>query len=133
MVSERRLGALLVAGGCLPFAAGALMDGDGPGLPCPFREATGVPCPLCGASRAFALAARGDGDLLRYNAAWVALAAAAILAGLVALAASAFGRAPLLRLRTTLAAPPRLALVVALLTALPWAYAITERQAILGI
>ena len=55
MVSERRLGALLVAGGCLPFAAGALMDGDGPGLPCPFRGATGVPCPLRGASRAFAL------------------------------------------------------------------------------
>jgi Protein of unknown function (DUF2752) len=132
MGSERRLGALLVAGGCLPFAAGALMDGDGPGLPCPFRDVTGVPCPLCGASRAFALAARGDGDLYRYNAAWVALAAAAVLAGLIALAASAFGRAPLTRARAALGAPPRLAVALALLVALPWAYAITERQAILG-
>jgi hypothetical protein len=132
MVPERRLGALLVAGGCLPFAAGALMDGDGPGLPCPFREVTGVPCPLCGASRAFALAARGDGDLYRYNAAWVALAAAAILVGLVALAASAVGRAPLTWARAALGAPPRLAAALVLLVALPWAYAITERQAILG-
>jgi hypothetical protein len=132
MTSERRLGALLVAGGCLPFAAGALMDGDGPGLPCPFREVTGVPCPLCGASRAFALAARGDGTLYRYNAAWVALAAAAILAGLIALAASAVGRAPLTRVRAAFRDPPRLAIALVLLVALPWAYAITERQAILG-
>jgi hypothetical protein len=132
MVSERRLGALLVAGGCLPFAAGALMDGDGPGLPCPFREATGIPCPLCGASRAFALAARGDGEALRYNAAWVALALAAIATGLIALAASSLGRAPVTRSRAALAAPPRLAVALALLAAVPWAYAITERQAILG-
>jgi hypothetical protein len=132
MASERRLGALLVAGGCLPFAAGALMNGDGPGLPCPFRELTGVPCPLCGASRAFALAARGDGDLLRYNAAWVALAAVAIVAGLVALAASAFGRSPVSRARAMLGAPPRLAVFLVLVAAVSWAYAITERQAILG-
>jgi hypothetical protein len=132
MVPERRLGALLIAGGCLPFAAGALMEGDGPALPCPFREVTGVPCPLCGASRAFALAAHGDRDLLRYNAAWVALAAAAILAGVVALAASVAGRAPLTRVRAAFRAPPRLAVALVLLTALPWAYAITERQAILG-
>ena len=62
MGSERRLGALLVAGGCLPFAAGALADRDGGGLlpPCPFRSLTGLPCPFCGATRAFALAVRGD-------------------------------------------------------------------------
>jgi hypothetical protein len=132
MVSERRVGALLVAGGCLPFAAGALMDGDGPALPCPFREATGVPCPLCGASRAFVLAVRGDGEALRYNAAWVARAAAVIVAGLIALAASASGRSPVTRVRAALVAPPRLAVALVLVAAVPWAYAITERQAILG-
>ena len=57
MPSERRLGALLLAGGCLPFAVGAVLDG-GTGLPCPFRAVTGLPCPLCGATRAFALADR---------------------------------------------------------------------------
>ena len=137
---ERRLGALLVAGGCLPFAAGALTAAPGEagfgGLPCPFRAATGLPCPLCGATRAFALAARGDGDLLRYNAAWVAFAALAVLAGVAALAASLAGRAPLARVRERLAlavwSPPRVVAAVALATALPWAYALLQRQAIGG-
>src|SRR4051794_2187859 len=105
---ERRLGLLLVAGGCLPFAAGALLAApgqDGPGgLPCPFRAATGMPCPLCGATRAFALAARGDSRVWHFNAAWVVLAVAAALAGVVALAASLRGAAPVTRARDALAA-----------------------------
>ena len=134
---ERRLGALLIAGGCAPFAAGALAGDAGlGGLPCPFRAATGVPCPLCGATRAFALAARGDGELLRYNAAWVAFAALAVLAGLAALAASLAGRAPLVRARERLAravwSPPRVVAAVALVAVLPWAYALLQRQAIGG-
>ncbi|MGH2970351.1 MAG: DUF2752 domain-containing protein, partial [Solirubrobacteraceae bacterium] len=73
---ERRLGARLLAAGCLPFAAGALIappgeDGFG-GLPCPFLAVTGLPCPLCGSTRSFALAARGDMALFGYNAVWVA-------------------------------------------------------------
>jgi Protein of unknown function (DUF2752) len=133
---ERRVGALLVAGGCLPFAAGGLAGEAGLGIPCPFRAATGVPCPLCGATRAFALAARGDGALLRYNAAWVAFAALAVLAGLAALAASLAGRAPLLHARARLAraawSPPRVVAAVALVVALPWAYALLQRDAIAG-
>ena len=131
---ERRLGALLVAGGCLPFAAGALLAAPGEtgagGLPCPFRAATGLPCPLCGATRAFALAARGDAELLRYNAAWVAFALLAVLAGAVALT----GRAPLARARARLAralsSPPRAVAALALVALVPWAYALLQRDAI---
>ena len=135
---ERRLGLLLVAGGCLPFAAGAVMAApgeDGPGgLPCPFRAATGLPCPLCGATRAFALAARGDGRVWQFNAAWLVLAAAAVLAGVVALVAATRGAAPLSaardRLGAQLATPQRVTAFIALTLALPWAYALAQRRSI---
>ena len=130
--ARRRLGALLIGGGCLPFAAGALAGESGLGglPPCPFRAATGLPCPLCGATRAFALAARGDAELLRYNAAWVAFALLAVLAGAVALT----GRAPLARARARLAralsSPPRAVAALALVALVPWAYALLQRDAI---
>jgi hypothetical protein len=110
-------GAWLLAGGCLPFAAGAALGEDGAGLPCPFREATGLPCPFCGASRAFALAVRGDARFLDYNAVWVALAALAVVVGLVNMARHIAPRIPV---------PAAIAVAVAL----GWAYALVQRATI---
>ena len=71
--------------GAAPLAAGALLPVstvlDGPDL-CPFRAATGVPCPLCGATRAFVLAGHGDGRWLDYGAVWVVVAVVVLVAGL---------------------------------------------------
>jgi Protein of unknown function (DUF2752) len=51
----------------------------GEGMPCPFREVTGLPCPLCGSTRALAHLGELDPVFLRYNAV-VALAVAVALA-----------------------------------------------------
>jgi len=56
-----------------------------PPLACPLRTLTGVPCPLCGMTRAVVAAMHGHVlDSLRFNPAGVlvALAAIALLAGL---------------------------------------------------
>jgi hypothetical protein len=139
-VSERRLGLLLVAGGCVPFAAGAFVAAPGEGglggVPCPFRTATGLPCPLCGATRAFALASRGDSRVWQYNAVWVLFAATAMLAGVVALAASLNGAAPISTARDALAqrlaTPARVTALIAMTLAVPWVYALAQRAAITG-
>src|SRR5829696_10486572 len=122
---ERRLAFPLLAGGCLPFAAGAVAGGDGDGLllpPCPFRAATGLPCPLCGATRAFALAVRGDGGWTAYNAPWVAVAALAVVAGALMLAGVRLPRAR---------APVAVAAAL-LVVAVAWAYALAQRGTIVG-
>jgi hypothetical protein len=123
MGSDRRLGLVLVGAGCLPFAAGALAGPDGDaGLlpPCPFREATGLPCPFCGATRAFALAVRGDGGWSAYNAPWVVLAALAVAAGALALAGARLPRAR---------APVAVAAAL-LVVAVAWGYALAQRGVI---
>src|SRR3954452_1898323 len=84
---DRRTGTLLIAVGCLPFAAASALGHDGIDLPCPFRAATGLPCPLCGATRALALGARRDARFLDYNAVCVVVGVAAIVAAAAALAA----------------------------------------------
>jgi Protein of unknown function (DUF2752) len=119
---DRRTGVLLLGAGCLPFVAGALAgpDGDAGVLPpCPFAAATGLPCPLCGATRAFALAVRGDGGWTSYNAPWVALAALVAVTGALVLAGA----------RPRIARRP-LAVAIVAFVAVAWAYALANRGTI---
>jgi hypothetical protein len=121
-----REGALLIAFGCLPFAAGAVLPPEGAGfLPgCPFRSTTGLPCPMCGATRAFTHIARGDSAFLNYNAFWVLVAVAMIVAGAVVL----IKRRPIMDDLTR--TPLRAAVTLALLGGAGWVYALAERATI---
>ena len=121
-----REGAVLIAVGCLPFAAGAVLPAEGAGfLPdCPFRSMTGLPCPMCGATRAFTHVARGDSAFLSYNAFWVLVAVALIVAGIVVL----IKRRPFTDELTR--TPARAALTAVLLGGAGWAYALAERATI---
>ncbi len=77
-----------IAAGAVPLAAGAALSVssvmDGP-LLCPFQAVTGLPCPLCGATRAFVLFGHGDGRWIDYGAVWVAVAVALVALGLARL------------------------------------------------
>jgi Protein of unknown function (DUF2752) len=72
---------LRVAGG-LMLALGAtlpLLPGH-PGLPCPLRTLTGIPCPLCGMSTSVEETVRLDlGDALAANPAGIVVVALALL------------------------------------------------------
>lgn len=61
---------------------------------CPLLEATGVPCPACGATRAFVHVMHGDVAFLNYNWAWI-LIWAALLGWVVLLVARSMRRRPL--------------------------------------
>lgn len=97
-----------------------------PELICPFRAATGLPCPLCGSTRAVLLAVQGDPRFLDYNAVMVAVVAA--VAVLWALRARGRGAA----LRAALPPGRPLAALWVGVLALAWAWALAHRDTIVG-
>ncbi|HWT92124.1 MAG TPA: DUF2752 domain-containing protein [Solirubrobacteraceae bacterium] len=97
-----------------------------PDLICPFRAATGLPCPLCGSTRAVLLAAQGDPRFLDYNAVMVAVLA--VVAGLWLLRAT--GRGAALRAMVP-RGRPLAALWVGVL-ALAWGWALAHQDTIVG-
>jgi hypothetical protein len=119
--STTRIGMSLVAAGALPFAlAPAVHAADGLELACPFLLVTGAPCPLCGGTRAVALAASLDPDFLAYGAVWVVVLLALVVAGVLVL----LGRRP------ALVRYPVTATAVAF--AAGWAWALANRATITG-
>jgi hypothetical protein len=71
--------------GTAPLLAGALIPVSavsGGTVLCPFQALTGVPCPLCGATRAFVHFGHLDGRWLDFGAVWVLAAVALVVAGL---------------------------------------------------
>jgi hypothetical protein len=125
-MEARTEGAWLMVAGCAPFAVGAMVSRDGAAFmpPCPFRTVTGLPCPLCGGTRAFAWAARGDAGFLHYNAFWVLVAVVLIFAGAIVMAT---GRGIVDALTRT---PRRATLTMTILLGLGWIYAFAERATI---
>jgi hypothetical protein len=123
--SSARRGAALAAAGLAPFVVGrALYDANpadigGPAITCPFRAATGLPCPLCGSTRAVALFAHGDGAWTAYNAVAVVVLLAMVVAGVVLAVRSR----PLPRIRSPLAA-------TAALLAVAWVWTLTHQDTI---
>ena len=91
MTVARRRGLELAALCAAPFVIGLALSPPGAGgdggvqlWPCPFRAITGVPCPLCGATRSVVLAVHGDGRYLDYNPWWVLVLIAGVVIGLAA-------------------------------------------------
>jgi len=125
---------LLTAGaGVLAFAAAGLLIHPASGgaesavaIDCPFRAMTGLPCPLCGATRSLGLFVQGNGSFLDYNPVWVVVVALVVLGALLGVLRPAIrGRAA--------RAPTALKVAAGVLVvAAAWSVALAHRAAIVA-
>ena len=134
MSSPRGRGVGLLALAAAPFVVGRLAAPRNPGgiggvaIPCPFRATTGLPCPLCGSTRAVALAAHGDGDFTEYNAAIVVMLALVALYAVVRIAVP--GMRSLARVERGFRDHP--VRWVGTVLAVAWVWTLTHREAIVS-
>ena len=101
-------------------------------LPCPFLEITGVPCPLCGGTRALVHAGQLQSSFLDYNAIWVFVALILAIGGIAALVLRRASRERFDVVRGTLVQTSnqtRLGAVLVVI-AIAWGWAIAHSSAI---
>lgn len=130
--------ALIGAVAAAPLVAGALLpassSGEGPAL-CLMRHAVGVPCPFCGATRAFIEFGHGSGEWISsYNGFWVLVSIAALALACFALLASwrssRVARVVAERLERLSQAPLAIPALMLLLIVPGWIWALTNRTTI---
>jgi Na+-translocating ferredoxin:NAD+ oxidoreductase RnfA subunit len=103
-------------------------------LPCPFLEITGVPCPLCGGTRAFIHASQLQSSFLDYNAVWVFVAIIGVVTGVSALALRKLSPQRYAAARGWLRRTSNLTRVMAvtIVFAIAWAWAIAHSSTIVN-
>lgn len=126
--------AVIGAAAAAPLVAGALIpldaEGHGPTI-CLMRNIFGLPCPFCGATRAFIEFGHGRSDWIsNYNGFWVIVSIAAIVFTAIALLASLRDSKLGERLDRLLASPRLVPLLLLSLSLPGWIWAMTNRSTI---